>query len=113
MIWDREITTKWPAARLLGPSVSRELALEYIRRTDDALRWPEHAGLYLEEASDDVAQTVAELIAANSQQAELYSRKPSVLGWFVGQVMKRHGRSADPKKVNELVREALNSAGGS
>ena len=31
------ISTKWPAARLLGPSVEVDLALEFIRRTDPAL----------------------------------------------------------------------------
>lgn len=31
------ISTKWPAARLRGPDVAPELALEFIRRTDGAL----------------------------------------------------------------------------
>lgn len=30
------ISTKWPAARLVGPSVTQEQALDFIRRTDSA-----------------------------------------------------------------------------
>lgn len=38
----KEISNKWPAARLSGPDVSTENALEYIRRTDSCLINPEH-----------------------------------------------------------------------
>jgi Asp-tRNA(Asn)/Glu-tRNA(Gln) amidotransferase B subunit len=31
-----------------------------------------------------------------------------LLGFFVGQVMKRSAGRADPRRVNELLREALN-----
>ena len=36
----REISKKWPAARLLGPDVSVERALDFIWRTDYALQNP-------------------------------------------------------------------------
>ena len=41
--WTHEIANKWPAARAIGPNVSAENALEYIRRTDTAFDSPEYA----------------------------------------------------------------------
>ncbi len=40
--WDHGFANKWPAARAVGPNVTREQALEFIFRTDDALVRPEH-----------------------------------------------------------------------
>ncbi len=37
-MWDHEISVKWPAARLVGPNVTKEQALDYIFRTDAAMR---------------------------------------------------------------------------
>ena len=51
---------------------------------------------------------VAAVIAANPAQAEQYrAGKESLLGFFVGQVMKQTGGKASPKVVNELVRAQL------
>jgi len=50
----------------------------------------------------------AELVAANPKQAEQYrSGKTGVLGFFVGQLMKATGGSADPKLASELLVEEL------
>jgi aspartyl-tRNA(Asn)/glutamyl-tRNA(Gln) amidotransferase subunit B len=34
--------------------------------------------------------------------------KPTLAGWFVGQVMKATGGKANPQSVNELVKSKLN-----
>jgi aspartyl-tRNA(Asn)/glutamyl-tRNA(Gln) amidotransferase subunit B len=48
------------------------------------------------------------VIAANAGQAEQYrGGKQGLLGFFVGQVMKEMGGKADPRAVNERVREKL------
>jgi Asp-tRNA(Asn)/Glu-tRNA(Gln) amidotransferase B subunit len=48
------------------------------------------------------------VIAANPGQAEQYrGGKQGLLGFFVGQVMKEMGGTADPRAVNERVREKL------
>ena len=45
---------------------------------------------------------------ANPSQAEQYrGGKQGLLGFFVGQVMKETGGSADPRVVNERVRALL------
>ena len=43
-IWKQQgITAKWPTARLVGPNVTVEQALDFIWRTDHALQHPEYA----------------------------------------------------------------------
>jgi len=64
-----------------------------------------------EEAVSDTAElepVVAAIIAANPEQAEAYrGGKEGLLGFFVGQVMRETQGKADPRVVNELVREKL------
>ena len=67
---------------------------------------------YLEQtAVSDTAELepiVAAVLAANPSQVEAYrGGKDGLLGFFVGQVMKETGGKANPKVVNELVREKL------
>ena len=54
-----------------------------------------------------IAEAVEAVIAANPEKAEQARAKPSMAGWFVGQVMKATGGKAEPKAVNALVREKL------
>ncbi len=50
------------------------------------------------------------VIAANPAQADAYrAGKEGLLGFFVGQVMKETKGQADPRVVNELVREKLSA----
>ena len=51
---------------------------------------------------------IAAIIEANPAQVEQYrGGKQGLLGFFVGQVMKETGGSADARVVSELVREQL------
>jgi aspartyl-tRNA(Asn)/glutamyl-tRNA(Gln) amidotransferase subunit B len=51
---------------------------------------------------------IDEILAANPTQVEAYrGGKEGVLGFLVGQTMKRTEGKADPKAVNELLREKL------
>jgi aspartyl-tRNA(Asn)/glutamyl-tRNA(Gln) amidotransferase subunit B len=51
---------------------------------------------------------VEEVVAANPQQAEQFrAGKQALIGFFVGQVMKATGGRAEPKRVQELLREVL------
>jgi aspartyl-tRNA(Asn)/glutamyl-tRNA(Gln) amidotransferase subunit B len=53
---------------------------------------------------------VERILAANPGQVEAYrGGKEGLLGFFVGQVMKETKGKADPRVVNELVREKLNA----
>ena len=48
-----------------------------------------------------------EIIAANPDQVEKVKAKPTLAGWFVGQVMKATRGKANPQMVNELLRKKL------
>jgi aspartyl-tRNA(Asn)/glutamyl-tRNA(Gln) amidotransferase subunit B len=51
---------------------------------------------------------VAEVVTANPKQVAAYrGGKKATIGWFVGQVMKKTGGKANPRVVNELLRNAL------
>jgi aspartyl-tRNA(Asn)/glutamyl-tRNA(Gln) amidotransferase subunit B len=51
---------------------------------------------------------VASAVADHADEVTRYRGGESkLLGFFVGQVMKRSGGKADPRRVNELLRKAL------
>ncbi len=51
---------------------------------------------------------IEKILAANEAQVEQYrSGKEGLLGFFVGQVMRETGGKANPKVVNERLRERL------
>ncbi len=70
------------------------------------------AAPYLEEVAvsdaDELAPLVEKILEANPGQVAAYrGGKEGLLGFFVGQVMKETEGKADPRAVNELVREKL------
>jgi len=56
-----------------------------------------------------IEAAIKAVIDANAGQVAAYKAKPSLFGWFVGQVMKSTGGKANPKVVNELLRKALDA----
>jgi aspartyl-tRNA(Asn)/glutamyl-tRNA(Gln) amidotransferase subunit B len=89
--------------------IPRATFLEALARSGD----PDFAAeRYLAEAvvadADALGPLVDRILAANPGQVEQYrGGKEGLLGFFVGQVMKETRGKANPKVVNELVREKL------
>ncbi|MGB3646316.1 MAG: Asp-tRNA(Asn)/Glu-tRNA(Gln) amidotransferase subunit GatB [Mesorhizobium sp.] len=54
-----------------------------------------------------IEKAVDEVIAANPDKVEQAKAKPTMAGWFVGQVMKATGGKANPQAVNDLVKAKL------
>jgi aspartyl-tRNA(Asn)/glutamyl-tRNA(Gln) amidotransferase subunit B len=54
-----------------------------------------------------IEKAVDEIIAANPDKVEQVKAKPTMLGWFVGQVMKGTGGKANPAAVNEILKRKL------
>ena len=54
-----------------------------------------------------IEKIVDEVIAANPDKVEQVKAKPSMLGWFVGQVIKASGGKANPQAVNDLLKKRL------
>ena len=64
----------------------------------------------LQQVSDEGAleQMIKEVLDKNPTQVEQYrGGKETVVGFFVGQVMKASKGKANPQKVNELLKRAL------
>jgi len=54
-----------------------------------------------------IEAAVDKVIAANPQKVEQVKAKPSMAGWFVGQVMAATGGKANPQAVNEILKKKL------
>ncbi len=54
-----------------------------------------------------IEKAVDQIIAQNPDKIAAVLAKPSMLGWFVGQVMKSTGGKANPQSVNDLLRQKL------
>ena len=54
-----------------------------------------------------IEKAVDEVIAANPDKVAQAKEKPTLAGWFVGQVMKATGGKANPQAVNQLVKDKL------
>ena len=54
-----------------------------------------------------IEKAVDAIIAGNPDKVAQVKAKPTMLGWFVGQVMKGTGGKANPQAVNEILRQKL------
>jgi aspartyl-tRNA(Asn)/glutamyl-tRNA(Gln) amidotransferase subunit B len=54
-----------------------------------------------------IEKVVDDIIAANPDKVAQAKAKPTMIGWFVGQVMKSSGGKANPQSVNDLLKTKL------
>jgi aspartyl-tRNA(Asn)/glutamyl-tRNA(Gln) amidotransferase subunit B len=54
-----------------------------------------------------IEQVVDDIVAKHPDKVEQARAKPSLMGWFVGQVMRASSGKANPQTVNELLRKKL------
>ena len=54
-----------------------------------------------------IEKAVDDIIAANPDKVEQVKSKPSMLGWFVGQVMKSTGGKANPQAVTDILKSKI------
>ena len=93
-------------------TISRRIAKEVFetmwRTGSDAAAIVAEKGL--EQISDTgaIAAEIDKIIAANpGQVAEFKGGNEKVIGWFVGRIMKATGGKANPRTVNEILRNKL------
>ncbi|HEY3551609.1 MAG TPA: Asp-tRNA(Asn)/Glu-tRNA(Gln) amidotransferase subunit GatB [Gaiellaceae bacterium] len=96
-------------ARIVEANVTREALDEAFAA---AAKGPIAAEDYLSRVAvadaDALAPVIDSVIAAHPEQVETYrGGKEGVLGFLVGQVMRETQGKADPKAVNQLLREKL------
>jgi aspartyl-tRNA(Asn)/glutamyl-tRNA(Gln) amidotransferase subunit B len=116
----KEITESPVSSRALGElvkliaagEISGKLAKEIFAKMLATGEAPsaimEREGLRQISDSSELQKVVEQVLAANLKQVDQYrGGKKSVLGFFVGQVMKASGGKANPAQVNELLRKML------
>jgi len=54
-----------------------------------------------------IEKAVDEIVAANPDKVAQVQAKPTMLGWFVGQVMKTTGGKANPAAVSDMLKKKL------
>ena len=68
----------------------------------------EREGLKQMSDTGELSKIIDDVLAANPKQVEQYKGgKTTVVGFFVGQVMKATRGQANPKSVNQLLRDKL------
>jgi aspartyl-tRNA(Asn)/glutamyl-tRNA(Gln) amidotransferase subunit B len=96
------------SARQITASTGKEL-LEQVedsgRAPDDLVKEQGLAQLSDEASLRELARGV---LQSNPQQVELYrGGKTTLLGWFVGQVMRETGGQADPQIARQVLQDLL------
>jgi aspartyl-tRNA(Asn)/glutamyl-tRNA(Gln) amidotransferase subunit B len=103
---DASELAKLVSARAEIPRAAFDDALAHVG--DDGFTADPHLAQRVVSDAGELDPVIERVIAANPGQAEQYrGGKQGLLGFFVGQVMKETGGSADPRVVNERVRAKL------
>ena len=76
-------------------------------RTADPRAIVEARGMKQVTDTGAIEAAVDAIIAANPDKVAQAQAKPTMLGWFVGQVMKETGGKANPQSVNDLLKSKL------
>jgi len=94
--------------RAISGKMAKDVFLEMIESGRSAAAIVEAKGLQQISGSDELSGIVEEILEGHEKQVAQYlGGKETVLGFFVGQVMKQTRGQANPAKTNELLREAL------
>jgi aspartyl-tRNA(Asn)/glutamyl-tRNA(Gln) amidotransferase subunit B len=94
------------AKKLTREAVSSAVAAS----AEEGFTAQEYLGQTAVSDAGELEPIVDAILAANPGQVEAYrGGKDGLLGFFVGQVMKETGGKANPKVVNELLREKLSA----
>ena len=98
-----------PLVQLVQSNVTREALDEaFAAAAKEPIKAEDYLSRVAVSDEDALAPVIDAVIAAHPEQAETYrGGKEGVLGFFVGQVMRETQGKADPKVVNQLLREKL------
>jgi aspartyl-tRNA(Asn)/glutamyl-tRNA(Gln) amidotransferase subunit B len=89
--------------------IAKDLFVAMEETGKDPATLVEERGLKQVTDTGAIEAAIKAVIDANPGQLAAYKAKPSLFGWFVGQVMKSTGGKANPKVVNELLKKALDA----
>jgi aspartyl-tRNA(Asn)/glutamyl-tRNA(Gln) amidotransferase subunit B len=93
---------------VISSSAGREVFKEMVRSGESADHVVGKLGLTQVSGEKELEQWAAEAVAANPDEAARYKAgKTQLLGFFVGQVMKKSAGKANPRLIGEIVKKKL------
>jgi aspartyl-tRNA(Asn)/glutamyl-tRNA(Gln) amidotransferase subunit B len=94
----------------ISGKIAKDVFPEMLKTNDDPSKIVKDKNLVQITDTSALEKIIDEIIANNQTQVEQYrGGKESVIGFFVGQVMKASQGKANPKAVNELLKQKLNA----
>jgi aspartyl-tRNA(Asn)/glutamyl-tRNA(Gln) amidotransferase subunit B len=113
--YDSRVTTEMFAKlvglidkNIISGKIAKEVFPEMFETGQDPEKIIETKGMRQISDTGELEKIIKKIIAENASQAELYrSGKEQIFGFFVGQVMKATKGQANPKVVNDILKEAL------
>ncbi|MET0532270.1 MAG: Asp-tRNA(Asn)/Glu-tRNA(Gln) amidotransferase GatCAB subunit B, partial [Microvirga sp.] len=91
----------------ISGKIAKDLLQLVIKTGEDPTVLVDKHGMKQVTDTGAIEKAVDEIIAANPDKVEQAKAKPTLLGWFVGQVMKQTGGKANPQAVNEFLNQNL------
>ena len=92
----------------ISNNIGKQIIVEMMNDGTDAKKIVEAKGLSQITDVNAIRKMVEDVVNNNPAQVEQYKAgKTNLLGYFVGQVMKATKGKANPKTVNEILRELL------
>jgi aspartyl-tRNA(Asn)/glutamyl-tRNA(Gln) amidotransferase subunit B len=97
------------ASDAISGKIAKQLFEIVYTEGGDPAQIVEQRGMKQVTDTDAIEAAVDKIIADNPAQVKKARANPKLAGWFVGQVMKATGGRANPKAVNQIVAQKLNS----
>jgi aspartyl-tRNA(Asn)/glutamyl-tRNA(Gln) amidotransferase subunit B len=98
--------------RVISGKIAKELLDIIWNEGGDPHTIVEARGLRQVTDTAAIERAIEMVIAANPEKAEAVRKKPNLVGWFVGQVLKETGGKANPQTVNDLLKVRLGITDG-
>ena len=96
--------------KTISGKIAKEILPELIQKNISPKKLVEEKGLAMISDSSSILPIIDELITEYPDEVKAFRNgKTKLLGFFVGQLMKRTKGKADPKLANKLLAEKLNS----
>jgi aspartyl-tRNA(Asn)/glutamyl-tRNA(Gln) amidotransferase subunit B len=91
----------------ISGKIAKDLFEILLTEGGDPRKLVEDRGMKQVTDTGAIEKAVDEIVAANPDKVAQALAKPTLAGWFVGQVMKATGGKANPQAVNDLVKKKL------
>ena len=96
--------------KTISGKIAKEILPELIQKNISPKKFVEEKGLAMISDSSSILPIINELLTEHPNEVEAFKNgKTKLLGFFVGQLMKKTKGKADPKLSNKLLTEKLNS----